>query len=384
MSNSCTLPGRPHSLNRRKSSLNDTLDCDRPPSPPGSARTEALQRIADIVRRTGVALDKSTESMQPADQYADDLRFNNSVREIFLNRFVHIFQSYENFVIFPNQGREEWLNNRDSMQNFDKSSFLSDQPEQHRPFLSRFLETQMFATLVDNKIMALWNESDTNLQILDTRIKVLRQRYGGENVLRSLSYEPCISAPDSQKILDRRLSNPLFEAPMPQEILNKKTTFTRQFPLLDKEMLNKTPIVNKGSIPRAGASQSSKMATLVKTSVQKPPTTEMSPALIAQTNWTFVEMLLKDCKSKTKRMLLAKLGAEGVALGNGGPDTPGAVEESTLVVSLCDFLERVWSHGLQRKAGKSALWSHLMLYQGQQQGIISNKQDIQYLSPGKY
>lgn len=105
MSNSCTLPGRPPgSLNRRKPSLHDTLDCDRPPSPPGSARTEALQRIADIVRRTGVALDKN-DSVQPADQYADDLRFNNSIREIFLNRFVHIFQSYENFVIFPNQVR---------------------------------------------------------------------------------------------------------------------------------------------------------------------------------------------------------------------------------------------------------------------------------------
>lgn len=106
MSNSCTLPGRPPgSLNRRKPSLHDTLDCERPPSPPGSARTEALQRIADIVRRTGVTLDK-TENQQPADQYSDDLRFNNSVREIFLNRFVHIFQSYENFVIIPNQVRD--------------------------------------------------------------------------------------------------------------------------------------------------------------------------------------------------------------------------------------------------------------------------------------
>lgn len=100
MCRSCTLPGRPQ--NRRKLSIHDTLDCDRPPSPPGSARSEALQRIADIVRRTGVALDQN-DAAQPADSYFEDLRFNNSVREIFLNRFVHIFQSYENFVIFPNQ-----------------------------------------------------------------------------------------------------------------------------------------------------------------------------------------------------------------------------------------------------------------------------------------
>lgn len=100
MSRSCTLPGRPQ--NRRKLSIHDTLECDRPPSPPGSARSEALQRIADIVRRTGVTLDQN-ESTQPSDSYVEDLRFNNSIREIFLNRFVHIFQTYENFIILPNQ-----------------------------------------------------------------------------------------------------------------------------------------------------------------------------------------------------------------------------------------------------------------------------------------
>lgn len=102
MSRSCTLPVRPQ--NRRKLSIHDTLDCDRPPSPPGSARSEALQRIADIVRRTGVTLDKN-EAAQPTDTYIEDMRFNNAIREIFLNRFVHIFQSYENFVVFPNQVR---------------------------------------------------------------------------------------------------------------------------------------------------------------------------------------------------------------------------------------------------------------------------------------
>lgn len=203
------------------------------------------------------------------------------------------------------------------MINFDKASFLSDQPEQHRPFLSRFLETQMFATLVDNKIMAMWNEPDVNLLILDNRIKMLRQRYGGENLMRSLCYEPCTSAPESQKLLDRRLSNPDFEAPAAQEILNKRPVFSRQFPLLDKDILNKTPIVHKGSIPRASALTSgNRPASLAgERSAQKSSTADMSPALIAQANWTFVEKLLKDCKSKTKRMLLAKLGAEGVALG---------------------------------------------------------------------
>lgn len=37
------------------------------------------------------------------ESYERELRFNNSIREIFLNRFVHIFTSYEHFVIQPNQ-----------------------------------------------------------------------------------------------------------------------------------------------------------------------------------------------------------------------------------------------------------------------------------------
>ncbi|KAK9870276.1 hypothetical protein WA026_006363 [Henosepilachna vigintioctopunctata] len=386
ISRSCTLPVKPQ--NRRKLSIHDTLDCERPPSPPGSARSEALQRIADIVRRTGVTLDQNDSGL-PADSYAEDLKFNNSIREIFVNRFVHLFQCYENFVIFSNQDKEEWLNNRDSMQNFDKSSFLSDQPDQHRTFLWRFLETQMFATLIDNKILSTWGDSDNNLVIFDSRVKILKQRYGGENLIRSLCYEPCTMSHDTQKILERRLANPDFESPLPREILNNKLTSSRTFPLLDREILNKTPVVNKGSIPRASALKKGiAISRTISTSGDRVNMNksgniqEMSPALLAQTNWTFVEKLLKDCKSKTKRMLLAKLGAEGVTLsGNNISDNFGAVEESTLVASLCDFLERVWSHGVQRKRGKSAIWSHLLAYQENHQPLTMKENH--FLSPAK-
>lgn len=57
------------------------------------------------------------------------------------------------------------------MQNFDKQPFLSDQPTQHREFLSKFLETQMFASFIDSKILASFNEIDPNLRVFDKRIK---------------------------------------------------------------------------------------------------------------------------------------------------------------------------------------------------------------------
>ncbi|NXS10970.1 DEN5B protein, partial [Neodrepanis coruscans] len=96
--------------------------------------------------------------------------------------------------------------------------------------------------------------------------------------------------------------------------------------------------------------------------LRQPKLSDLSPAVIAQTNWKFVEGLLKECRMKTKRMLVEKMGHEAVELGHGEANITG-LEENTLIASLCDLLERIWSHGLQVKQGKSALWSHLLQYQ---------------------
>lgn len=42
------------------------------------------------------------------------------------------------------------------------------------------------------------------------------------------------------------------------------------------------------------------------------------------------------------------MGREAVELGHGEVNITG-VEENTLIASLCDLLERIWSHGLQVK-----------------------------------
>lgn len=47
-------------------------------------------------------------------------------------------------------------------------------------------------------------------------------------------------------------------------------------------------------------------------------------------------------------MLVEKMGREAVELGHGEVNITG-VEENTLIASLCDLLERIWSHGLQVK-----------------------------------
>ncbi|CAH8665325.1 unnamed protein product [Schistosoma rodhaini] len=82
---------------------------------------------------------------------------------------------------------------------------------------------------------------------------------------------------------------------------------------------------------------------------------------MAQANWDFVDALLEECKHRTKRMVLKKIGQEAIEMGHCDPNI-SVVEENTLVSGLCDLLERIWSHGLNKKMGKSALWSHLVLY----------------------
>ena len=69
---------------------------------------------------------------------------NNAIREVFANRFAHLFLSYEHFVILPQSSSSackdisgksiapsEVLNltpqQQDTVANFDKISFLSDQ-----------------------------------------------------------------------------------------------------------------------------------------------------------------------------------------------------------------------------------------------------------------
>ncbi|KAJ9601188.1 hypothetical protein L9F63_000656, partial [Diploptera punctata] len=409
MTSSCTLPGGFGPAMRRKHSWSHDSDSGVSDGSAGSPQSDALQRIVAIVQRTRVSLDGERE-LTEYEQYIEDLQLNNAVREVFLNRFVSIFSAYEHFVIQPSQDKEQWLSNRDSMQNFDKATFLSDQPEQHLPFLSRFIESQMFATLIDNKIMANWSEVEPNLRVFDRRIRLLRKRFG-EGLVRTPGYEPCTTIRDSELLLEKRLNSVDIVVPCPQEILQSTDQQQQQqntlqckmrsstFPLLDPEILNKEPVqryarelrsmrsrkrntvqwrnphhrhrrrsserheVTSSDGENNGDIQHPASASTGGSNIRQPKlSSDLSPAVVAHTNWSFVEKLLKKYESKTKRMLVEKMGTEAVELGHGEGSLVG-VEENTLIASLCDLLERIWSHGLQNKQGKSALWSHLTNYQ---------------------
>ncbi|KAM6308395.1 DENN domain-containing protein 5A isoform 1-T1 [Aegotheles albertisi] len=429
---------------------------------------ETIARLQALVKRTGVSLEKlevreETGSKKDLKIQCDEEEFkiyqlNIQIREVFANRFTQMFADYEVFVIQPSQDKESWFTNREQMQNFDKASFLSDQPEPYLPFLSRFLETQMFASFIDNKIMCHdEDDKDPVLRVFDSRVDKIRLLNVRTPTLRTSMYQKCTTIDEAEKSIELRLAKIDHTAVHPH-LLDMKIGQGKYelgfFPKLQSDVLSTGPASNKWTKRNAPAQWRRKdrqkqhtehlrldndqrehldfsMSELqlqlcldwdqhdwpfmpsiksvserylkyiqearnMGSTIRQPKLSNLSPSVIAQTNWKFVEGLLKECRNKTKRMLVEKMGREAVELGHGEVNITG-VEENTLIASLCDLLERIWSHGLQVKQdrsctafvledrasaysastqiwafqttrrptlhkGKSALWSHLLHY----------------------
>ncbi|XP_053575001.1 DENN domain-containing protein 5B isoform X2 [Bombina bombina] len=359
---------------------------------------ETFARLQALAKRTGVNMDKFNISvpvmdtdddqiLQCAEKELNDYTLNVQLREVFANRFTQMFADYEAFVIQAAHDMESWINNREQMQNFDKASFLSDQPEPYLPFLSRFIETQMFATFIDNKIMSFWEDKEPLLRVFDSRIEKIRLYNVRAPAIRTSTYQKCSTLKEAAQSVEQRLTKVDHTAIHPH-LLDMKIGQGKYeqgfFPKLQSDVLLTGPTNNNRWVSRSATAQRRKdrqrqhsehigldndlrekymqeARSLGKT-VRQPKLSDLSPAVIAQTNWKFVEGLLKECRMKTKRMLVEKMGHEAVELGHGEANITG-LEENTLIASLCDLLERIWSHGLQVKQGKSALWSHLLHFQ---------------------
>uniref|UniRef100_A0AAQ4RVN9 DENN domain containing 5A n=1 Tax=Gasterosteus aculeatus aculeatus TaxID=481459 RepID=A0AAQ4RVN9_GASAC len=393
---------------------------------------ETIARLQALVKRTGVSLEKVRQDdassnkelrVQCDEEELKMHKINIHLREVFANRFTQMFSDYEVFVIQPSQDKESWFTNRDQMQNFDKASFLSDQPEPYLPFLSRFLETQMFASFIDSKILCHDDEEkEHTLRVFDYRVDKIRMLNVRTPTLRTSMYQKCTNIEEAERAIEMRVMK-IDHTALHPHLLDMKIGQGRYeqgfFPRLQSDVLSTGPTSNKWTKRSAPAqwrrrdrqkqhaehlyldndqrehvecllperqlllfldyywlSQSFqpclKSVTVdvkyiqearnLGTTIRQPKLSNLSPSVIAHTNWKFVEGLLKECRNKTKRMLVEKMGREAVELGHGEVSITG-VEENTLIASLCDLLERIWSHGLQVKQGKSALWSHLLHYQ---------------------
>uniref|UniRef100_A0A8R1TK21 DENN domain-containing protein 5A n=1 Tax=Onchocerca volvulus TaxID=6282 RepID=A0A8R1TK21_ONCVO len=354
-------------------------------------QSEVLARVAAIAHRAGVSVpfENIQKELQSNDfytnspvcrEYFKDMKINNAVREVFINRFAWLLYSYEHFVInVACPDLETYFASRESVTNFDKAAFLSDQPNKNLPFLAAFLETQMFTSFIDAKIISQWETADENLQIFDSRIQILRTKYGLQMV-RTPTYEKAPPCFDSEEMIAKREEALDYIVPLPHDLPGTSAkVYDGTFPELNEAVLKGSFVQSPMPSPWKQRHRRLRPKLLESIIVDGTMTTNKqssyksdTPKQIAHQNWKFVEQLLKETKSKTKRMLVEKMGREALQLGHSDAIVNG-LEENTLVASFCDLLERIWAHGSVNKQGKSSLWAHILHHQEiEKLGILSH------------
>ncbi|CAP30398.2 Protein CBG11204 [Caenorhabditis briggsae] len=367
-----------------------------------------LARVAEIARRAGVVVDvgnietefAGTQNLDSplARHYFVDAKVNNAIRECVLNRFVEMFYSYEHFVI-GGQGcddRESYEANRESMASFDKASFLSDQPDSHLAFLAAFLETQMFTTFIDSKILSQWETPDEGVVLFDDRIAVMRDLLG-VSIVRTPTYEATPLFAATEELISKREETTDYVVPAPHALAGAfPVRYEGAWPVhqLNTTLLDGANLISPAPSPwrqRYPRLRSQKDSGNGNSGSQSARPTSVyggaglmqveSSQQIAQQQYAFVQQLLKETKAKTKRMLVDKMGKEAVNCGHLDPTFSG-VEENTLVASFCDLLERIWAHGLKNKHGKSSLWNFVLQHQDfEKPGLSTRASSTSMLTP---
>uniref|UniRef100_A0A4W5KNT8 DENN/MADD domain containing 5B n=1 Tax=Hucho hucho TaxID=62062 RepID=A0A4W5KNT8_9TELE len=316
----------------------------------GGEELAMLERLQALARRCGEGGMEGGKTLGRAFQEEEEelnaAKMNVQLREVFAGRFASIFGRYEEFVIHSAPDLESWLGNRDGTSNFDKGSFLSAQPSPHLHFLSWFLETAMFSSFLDSKVLSRWADQEPLQRVFDGRLEREHLYDTFEDDPGNRRYRKCSVLHKSAQAMERRLLKADHTAIHPH-LLDMKIGQGRHqqgcFPRLQADVLAQGHHTNKRSLHQ------SKLL-------------DPSHSAVTQIQRGFVEGLLSECRLKTRRMLMERMGKESVELGQGEASITG-LQENTLIHSLCDLLERTWGHGLLLKQGRSALWSHLLYCQ---------------------
>uniref|UniRef100_A0A4W6E5J0 DENN/MADD domain containing 5B n=1 Tax=Lates calcarifer TaxID=8187 RepID=A0A4W6E5J0_LATCA len=345
----------------------------------GGEELAVLERLQALARRCegGKMPDGGKTLGHVFEEEEEELKaakLNIQLREVFAGRFAAMFGRYEEFVIHSALDLDSWLSNREGTFSFDKGSFLSVQPATHLRFLSRFLETSMFSSFVDGKVISRWADREPMQQLFDNRLEKERL-YDTDKDSHNCHYRKCTALFESAQATEHRLLKADHTAIHPH-LLDMRIGQGRHqpgyFPKLQADVLAQGQNTNKTEPKRSAMADHSgvdneqrQKHTFMRRSLRQSKLLDPSPQAITQTHREFADGLLSECRLKTKRMLMERMGRESVELGQGEANITG-LQENTLIHGLCDLLERTWGHGLQLKQGKSALWSHLLHYQAAQ------------------
>lgn len=187
--------------------------------------SQAYSRISELAMKVGAIkeqdqLGTNGEISTMEDEEMLNAQFARCIRELFLLKFVQMFASYEKFVITPqlninyeNESEKEnthaqlmdqqiqfWLN-KDYAGNFDSKMFLIEQPSPRLPFLSHFIETQMFVRFIDLKVLSMIERQQRKMNRHHTS-RIKKEEMSHQN--DSEDNEACMIDPNV-RIFDERI-----------------------------------------------------------------------------------------------------------------------------------------------------------------------------------
>ena len=300
--------------------------------------------------------------------YLDDLKLNHLIRITCSTLLQHnLLREYQKFIVI---NETDSPNNAFSHMNgfkFDSGPFLSDQPDSLVPFMSQFLQTQMFASFIDEKCRRLKksraaNSSPALFSQDPLVVSIRRNCHVTQHNLNSIAssidhvydgaFEDATIVNLNEIDLSKSCSSPRRQRRVYDKPLETLDLKANMFKSTNNDVARaKAPIcldvapTNGFHVNRIQSDQSPN---------------EVSSALISETNWRIVESLLRETKSKTKRILLEKMTSDEVALVS--LPLQDDMEGNTLIASLCDLIERVWNHEIKNHDSRSSFWSYVTAY----------------------
>ena len=353
--------------------------------------------------------------------YLDEIKFNRSIRQMFLNKLTsNLLSNYERYVV---------MSKKDTVK-FDSISFLSEQPVIIRTFLSKFLKTQLFASYIDESARKLTQNlsisTNNELCIIDTDNLVdeideqfdcdlnydLDEVFNNsqfinlDNLIKKNHHSAATTQQSpylNKNIFDtnddfkysnvhtnlKQLNSP-FKIYSPAHSNDSKSS-TRKSSLTNSHLLNSgSPFLKEADrnvnsyVERQNQLDVSNLDLIISS-----PMKVQTEKFATQTNYHVVENLLKEVKNKTKKILLEKMADEDANTGT--ISSSNDLEENTLIASLCDLIERIWTHAKcsETSHSRNIFWIHVSAYcriansqeENQNQKIL-RQQHNENMSPG--
>jgi len=316
--------------------------------------------------------------------YLDDLKFNRSIRVLFIKTIRrNILANYERYIVDVPESSSD-------IRQFDVVSYLSDQPEFMHAFLSKFLDTQLFASFIDEnarRIQQSWlsifdmDPEELSEHFSDRALEQAFQSAHRIHLMDLREEHPDIeikTVPASPMKLRRRVPGLASIASRLSFATKSKNSTSVEYPTNLKGLpVTSSPAVHRNSVATVSLhGHLSLDPTLQPSPIHKLSSQQIegnSPVSLKQgtplnqlvPNGKILE-LINEVKDLTKGILIEKMDSIDSGYTANGNRRHGTGRHNTLIGSLCDLIERVWAHGAfvshQDNNACCPLWNHLVAF----------------------